>query len=724
MPKRPSRLEDFFSRTPRAGPSRTQRQPSELTDDTRHSSPPDAMDSEGSQGLATIKLTQQHSPAKKTVVSRKRARRAHPVSSDDEQSLEYEAPSRSPKKTPVPPRSQVVQDSDDEPLQIPRSSAHKKKPQPVIEQASLRSTRSRLSHKPSSQISSHRDDLNRNRIASQRADMTSPSITTHATHRRRVPSVDIEPWSASYLKQYVTWPSQVVSESEETEETRHDEPERCAKRASRQDFVNSNHSSPIKTPAILSPSSPIVEAAIEAGSPESSESPDTRSAKKRPGKIAGTKSAKRSRRPSPKAISSDSSDEAVVRRPRPRPEPASHSRRKGSQRSPTKSRHLHRSREDPDEDEAAVTDVEDVDDLHLDEPERFKTKSRLRQRKETAFQRRIRKLKERREGIVGSSTEEETSEDDPRPIRTAPKPQDFIVDDGEELEEGLMPPEFSMDSTQTPEYKFKVVFHWLLLLVMDRQAALHLRPDTINYFMPRVDDLRRKMDGYRESRVRGQIWHAELVRNLQKYPVFHVDFLDMKELGCDVCHVSTKYSPYLASLEGQPYDPKTHEDLNRGSDDEEESDESSDASETFAGRTEKRRYLMGRFCRRRVQVYHQMVHWEHVLYHRIREYFRDLLRANRVDLSSDSEASSQESEPEEERAEKQERRRRREIRRRQTATRVNKLKDEKATSVKWKSVDKVLLWMDQDMGYQAKFRWVEELIEKSEMLEKDKSKDD
>ena len=179
---------------------------------------------------------------------------------------------------------------------------------------------------------------------------------------------------------------------------------------------------------------------------------------------------------------------------------------------------------DPDDEDGGITDEDDVDDLTMDQPERFKTATRLRKKKETPFQRQIRKNRNKREGIVESSTDEDEAEsdsDDSDEASQMPVPEDsFIVDDGEELEEGMMPAEFSVDSAQTPEFKFKVVFHYLLLLVMDRQAALHLQSKDANYFMPRVEDLRRRMQGYREARVRGQIWRAELVRAMQQYPIF------------------------------------------------------------------------------------------------------------------------------------------------------------------------------------------------------------
>ena len=86
----------------------------------------------------------------------------------------------------------------------------------------------------------------------------------------------------------------------------------------------------------------------------------------------------------------------------------------------------------------------------------------------------------------------------------------------------------------------------------------------------------------------------------------------MNEIGCDVCHISTKHSPFLGHLTGDPYDPNSHEVIKE---DKGSSDESSSEEETTFANQGKRRYLMGRHCQRRAEIYHRMVHWgEHSFY--------------------------------------------------------------------------------------------------------------
>lgn len=99
---------------------------------------------------------------------------------------------------------------------------------------------------------------------------------------------------------------------------------------------------------------------------------------------------------------------------------------------------------------------------------------------------------------------------------------DFIEDDGGEVPDNLLPHQFSLNSAQTPEFKFKVVFHYLLYLVMKGSKVLPLRGEIADYFEPHLRDVRRRMQGLRDGSVRSQIWKIAFVRNLDKYPKFTV----------------------------------------------------------------------------------------------------------------------------------------------------------------------------------------------------------
>lgn len=170
-----------------------------------------------------------------------------------------------------------------------------------------------------------------------------------------------------------------------------------------------------------------------------------------------------------------------------------------------------------------------IEDLEMDEPERFKTKSRLRNKpKETAFQRQLRKLKEKKMGIEKDTSESEEEEDaidvESATSDSAAEDSDedeFIVDDGDEVTAQL-PAQFSNDRNQTPEFKFKVVFQYFVMLVIKGPSVIPLKGEAAEYFPPFIHDLRRLIQGHRDSRVRSQIWRTEFVQALQAFPIFHV----------------------------------------------------------------------------------------------------------------------------------------------------------------------------------------------------------
>ena len=115
-----------------------------------------------------------------------------------------------------------------------------------------------------------------------------------------------------------------------------------------------------------------------------------------------------------------------------------------------------RSTRDPDDVKDALTEDEGdlLEELEFEEPERFKSDTRLRKKKETPFQRKLRKLKAQREGVVtetssnSSSVVQRRRASDPTPS-TAPSSlgtDDFIIDDGGRVQEGLLPFQFSSSS--------------------------------------------------------------------------------------------------------------------------------------------------------------------------------------------------------------------------------------------------------------------------------------
>lgn len=282
--------------------------------------------------------------------------------------------------------------------------------------------------------------------------------------------------------------------------------------------------------------------------------------------------------------SSSESDVRPAKRAAAPKEPVKKS--KTTNKSQQKKAKKQKKKHDPDSSDAssAVTSEEDmVAEIEMDEAERFRTETRLRcKKKETPAQRSMRKLRARRLGIIevtsSSSTGSSDDSDDDGLVRglsydsgdesdyvkarsqrvnrnraealaeekarrakhaqaravgklpDAPlerldeftSDSDFIEDDGGVVPDDLLPHQFSLNSTQSPEYKFKVVFHYLLLLVMGGPKTLPLKGELKEYLMPNVHDLRRRLGGLRDGSVRSQIWRTDFVRALEKYPQFDV----------------------------------------------------------------------------------------------------------------------------------------------------------------------------------------------------------
>lgn len=217
---------------------------------------------------------------------------------------------------------------------------------------------------------------------------------------------------------------------------------------------------------------------------------------------------------------SDASD-----RPLPRTQGSKKAKQKAPPvRSPPRSAKKRRVSISSDEREAMLSEIK------MDEPKRFKSQSRLRKKGETAFQRKLRKLKEKRQGIIGSDTdtdEDNSDEDEDEDEETSDSAPDsmeenFIEEDDGVVAEGMLPHEFSLNSAQTPEWKFKVVFHYFVLLVVEGTDILPLKGPMKEYMVPQLEDLRRKNDDFRDQRVRSQIWPHSLVNALKAYPEIYV----------------------------------------------------------------------------------------------------------------------------------------------------------------------------------------------------------
>ncbi|KAL7418762.1 hypothetical protein Q5752_006445 [Cryptotrichosporon argae] len=387
---------------------------------------------------------------------------------------------------------------------------------------------------------------------------------------------------------------------------------------------------------------------------------------------------------------------------------------------------------DPDEDIA--------NELEMEEPERFKTKSRLRERRSgrtgagSAWSKLFARNRRRAggldttsdtsdvEGITsGSGSDSGKSADDGGVVVDE---DDFIATDDDDIADVVLPPEFSF--AQTPEYMFKVVFQYMLLLVIKGPDILPLQGTDSEYFMRPLHELRSRMTGLRDLRVRSQIWKDDFVKALKTFPDYVASHLDEYEQYCNACNRNNQRCYHHVRLEGDPYDPETHEkrELAVESETETESEDSDDSAPLKKRKKQLRQeFNMGRHCFARAQAYHNITHWEDELFYRVRNYYRDLLRAKgKLDPESDSELDSADDWDDNTALGRAERLRAHATQRRKTAGRIDALKRRKLPP-KVKDVDVVTEWMDS-MGYQIQeYRWFEEIEVNSRKLEFDHMKD-
>ncbi|CAK9779548.1 hypothetical protein CC85DRAFT_304085 [Cutaneotrichosporon oleaginosum] len=373
---------------------------------------------------------------------------------------------------------------------------------------------------------------------------------------------------------------------------------------------------------------------------------------------------------------------------------------------------------------------EGLNAIELDEPERFKTTSRLREVKKSAFQQRLGSLQKKRRGkifgaeVVESSSEESSSEEDrrkrPGPSKNRKGSQwkfvqddlsDFIAsdDDNETIpnprgrDTGRNRNELDVFTfkRETPEYKFKVVFQYLLVLaIKGPNAILPLRGSNAEYYGRSLRNVREQMSGVKSS-ITSVLWRPEFLKALKKYPQWKQARLDKEEDHCEACNRSKQACQHEAWLRGSPYHPEKHED--------EFDRERAELAE--AQRRRRRKYkkqgrdmsssdsddpreigALGATCLQRTSLWHELHHWEHRLYHDICHYYHDLLRAKgeSVDTDSDSQLSLSDASA----GAKTDLKRRRAISQR----RVTELKKRRLPRDP-EDVDEVTEWMD-GQGYQ------------------------
>lgn len=241
-----------------------------------------------------------------------------------------------------------------------------------------------------------------------------------------------------------------------------------------------------------------------------------------------------------------------------------------------------RLRPDPDEDDNdgddECTDKDEVDDLRLDEPERFQRTTRLRPRLTESPHRRLLRQLEDKVHLNRTYSGNEDEPDDSRSPLCEPhsSDEDFIVEDdniNDDSFNGLedMPREFTHAARQSLEFKFEVLFHYLVILEVLGPSGHAVDQDTSDYLQAR-HELGEHLRAIKESRISSSRWSPEFMKVLETYPSFVVSDTELSRTlippqtlsfngdasVCDLCHRKrTQCAKFF--LKGIPYDRETHQ---------------------------------------------------------------------------------------------------------------------------------------------------------------------
>lgn len=358
----------------------------------------------------------------------------------------------------------------------------------------------------------------------------------------------------------------------------------------------------------------------------------------------------------------------------------------------------------------------------MDEPERFTAATRLRGTKESAWAAHLRRLKESRDGNAAENNDDKAVEyissgseegEDDSAEENGDELDDFLVsDDGEMAEE--LPEEFSHKREST-EYKFKVVFQYLLLLAIKGPDILPLNKSNADYFGRQLRDVRNLMKGFRDS-VASTLWRPEFRKALDTYPVWKQADLTEREEYCDGCNRRNQHCFRVAWLRGRPYDRESHEVLDDDSSSEDDDSDNSDDEKRdprVLGNMGKlidmsTELTSGNKCIQRAHDFHELQHWEHQMFCHIKSQYNDLVRAKgrqvrESSLDSDSEMSDDA---------------RRELarRRRKSAGRVKRLQHGYLPN-DVNDVDEVTEWMDTEGVMLKSLEWLGRVENRARRLE-------
>ncbi|TDL27494.1 hypothetical protein BD410DRAFT_782581 [Rickenella mellea] len=307
----------------------------------------------------------------------------------------------------------------------------------------------------------------------------------------------------------------------------------------------------------------------------------------------------------------DSEDEDVSRADKP---------------SPVKNRKIRKGRKTPSHKNSDGSNDDDDDFGSVDKDNIILSRHRQPSNRVTAFEKSLQRLQTRKTGVRKQSSDDEDSSDASlrkmdiipgakcdynegnldRRSESDSEDGGFIVEDGPDTNSPELPAAFSMSTHQDMSHHFKIVCQLMLHLATSppecrKDSVIQLTQ--LEYFLVPLQITRRKVSGIRDS-IASSVWTPDFIRALKMFPEFSLTSLDFAIPHCDACNLGGRLSTIIGRLDGLPYDPLTYE--------------SSDDPSKLRNRVD-REFNLGRFCAKRTFIFHQLSHWEHLLYSSLSE---------------------------------------------------------------------------------------------------------
>ena len=165
-----------------------------------------------------------------------------------------------------------------------------------------------------------------------------------------------------------------------------------------------------------------------------------------------------------------------------------------------------------------------------------------------------------------------------------------------------IPIQFTSQSHASLKNHFKTVLQYMLNLLLNPSF-----PKDDEYFTYALHSVDRKVDSFRDSVLKSEVWKGDFMRALKSRPGFEFDPHggDGWEDHCMACNRRDRNASYTVRFTGKRYDPDTFSDY--------ESDSDSGDSEDAVGNIippSGQPFPVGRYCYERAEITHSFWHWK------------------------------------------------------------------------------------------------------------------